>query len=1205
MAHGTNGHRIVQSATVGHLLLGTQTRPPSNAHPAPTPAPPIRTSAPAPITSTGNMLAQTEERNGSLTSTSSAGAAAIAAAAAMAPRPGGGPGRMPGGMVLPHAHQGAYSHPSYTSHVHPFHAYMQQPHAYLSCTASKDPSPQNSAVAASYYHAAQAVQMEYIKQTAAMGGASPATAFSSSSPMPSSGNGRHETLEIMGNSAKANTTGGALLTSMGEHQYLPHEHSARASMHHQNGRANHLSHMQAQQQHALYQQYQHLQLQHQQHRQQQEQIEHTYRQRVLGESAHSAHSQQQSDADVEKKSELSTGKIMIIQDRQQLENAYYNQQQKEYLARQRIKQERKARKAAAAAAAAATGAAVAVSGVRRNRPPQQNYSDQHSCTRESSRPPQHPETVRFVLPDVFPGQHDPKLKKEQRVGKLQEVVALHKTNVEDLVDGKDKENARDVSEISRVSSVSETDIGVPPRQPSSASVKAGQLCNVIIPLKGWNEGAVSSEVETQLGGLWEDPRRCCLCKMSGDDPFLGRLLLLEEKERVLWIHLNCASWSSEVVEMEGSLYHVHAAKSRSKNLKCAACHVSGATVGCNAPGCKENYHFICAVARGCAFFEDRRVYCKSHFAAGFHNKGGRLCRALSSLDLLEPAASIKIVPAVPNQPKMGAPLSATVSIDASGVRAVDGWKDGKVLRVGALTVHDLGSIVEESPFFHTPKYIFPRGYRASRIFWSAKRAHARTLWNFLITAHAKDEELRREEGMEEPGRGNGLERASSSELEAEEDIGSSEGMVEKPWFQIVAMDDPDCVYAGPELEGVYAQVLRAVKARQVGAMETLRTSSAGRMDGAHGCSDNGAAAACSSADEGSGSGVASLQRGSVPGVPKVPARPQPCVQRKVPGEGSKVLTYGLSAFDFTGLGNPTVKRFVEGLQGAAVTALHRKKNLGAERAGAGDSDGEEEAYQFCYTLPDKTAVKRALCVIEKVRRRYLTEDARCAREDNKQVYAEVAARMARANRVRIAEEVEYEVGGPGSAPEGGGKAHRKGEGGVEGNQGEGVQGGPSINADNRSISQLYRELKAVPFSQRLLVKRSRIHGWGLFAKEPIKKDTMVAEYIGEVVRACVADLREKQYEESGQGSCYLFRLDRYDIVDATMQGNMARFVNHCCDPNCYARIISVDTGEKKIIFLAKRDIAAGEEVSYNYHFSLEDEKIPCYCGASTCVGSMN
>ena len=60
-------------------------------------------------------------------------------------------------------------------------------------------------------------------------------------------------------------------------------------------------------------------------------------------------------------------------------------------------------------------------------------------------------------------------------------------------------------------------------------------------------------------------------------------------------------------------------------------------------------------------------------------------------------------------------------------------------------------------------------------------------------------------------------------------------------------------------------------------------------------------------------------------------------------------------------------------------------------------------------------------------------------------------------------------------------------------------------------------------------------------------DTMLVEYMGEVVRQCVADLREIKYEEMGVGSCYLFRAEADAIVDATRKGNLARFINHCCD----------------------------------------------------------
>lgn len=83
--------------------------------------------------------------------------------------------------------------------------------------------------------------------------------------------------------------------------------------------------------------------------------------------------------------------------------------------------------------------------------------------------------------------------------------------------------------------------------------------------------------------------------------------------------------------------------------------------------------------------------------------------------------------------------------------------------------------------------------------------------------------------------------------------------------------------------------------------------------------------------------------------------------------------------------------------------------------------------------------------------------------------------------------------------------------------------------------------------KHLRFSKSGIHDWGLFALEPIAADEMVIEYVGTVVRQSVAELREKQYERSGIGSSYLFRVDHETIIDATMVGNLARFINHSCN----------------------------------------------------------
>lgn len=140
--------------------------------------------------------------------------------------------------------------------------------------------------------------------------------------------------------------------------------------------------------------------------------------------------------------------------------------------------------------------------------------------------------------------------------------------------------------------------------------------------------------------------------------------------------------------------------------------------------------------------------------------------------------------------------------------------------------------------------------------------------------------------------------------------------------------------------------------------------------------------------------------------------------------------------------------------------------------------------------------------------------------------------------------------------------------------------------------------------KRIRFQRSKIHDWGLVALEPIEADDFVIEYVGELIRPRISDIREREYEKMGIGSSYLFRLDDGYVVDATKRGGIARFINHSCEPNCYTKIVSVE-GQKRIFIYAKRHIAAGEEITYNYKFPLEEKKIPCNCGSKRCRGSMN
>lgn len=87
--------------------------------------------------------------------------------------------------------------------------------------------------------------------------------------------------------------------------------------------------------------------------------------------------------------------------------------------------------------------------------------------------------------------------------------------------------------------------------------------------------------------------------------------------------------------------------------------------------------------------------------------------------------------------------------------------------------------------------------------------------------------------------------------------------------------------------------------------------------------------------------------------------------------------------------------------------------------------------------------------------------------------------------------------------------------------------------------------------KQLRFAKSAIHDWGLFAMEPIAADEMIIEYVGELVRPSIADVRESKYKAIGIGSSYLFRIDNESsessVIDATKCGNLARFINHCCN----------------------------------------------------------
>lgn len=86
----------------------------------------------------------------------------------------------------------------------------------------------------------------------------------------------------------------------------------------------------------------------------------------------------------------------------------------------------------------------------------------------------------------------------------------------------------------------------------------------------------------------------------------------------------------------------------------------------------------------------------------------------------------------------------------------------------------------------------------------------------------------------------------------------------------------------------------------------------------------------------------------------------------------------------------------------------------------------------------------------------------------------------------------------------------------------------------------------------------------------------------------------------------MFRIDDDRVIDATLCGGLARYINHSCNPNCVAETVEVER-DLRIIIFANRRISRGEELAYDYKFEVEDDqhKIPCLCGAPNCQQWMN
>ncbi len=136
----------------------------------------------------------------------------------------------------------------------------------------------------------------------------------------------------------------------------------------------------------------------------------------------------------------------------------------------------------------------------------------------------------------------------------------------------------------------------------------------------------------------------------------------------------------------------------------------------------------------------------------------------------------------------------------------------------------------------------------------------------------------------------------------------------------------------------------------------------------------------------------------------------------------------------------------------------------------------------------------------------------------------------------------------------------------------------------------------------VIAAQSAIHGRGVTAREAIPDGTRVIEYTGERITKTEAQRREQQRlaraRHGGDASVYVFTLNTRHDLDGRNRRNVARLINHSCDPNCRVEII-----RGRIWIIARREIPAGVELTFDYGFSLAaGRQHACRCGARRCTG---
>ena len=141
--------------------------------------------------------------------------------------------------------------------------------------------------------------------------------------------------------------------------------------------------------------------------------------------------------------------------------------------------------------------------------------------------------------------------------------------------------------------------------------------------------------------------------------------------------------------------------------------------------------------------------------------------------------------------------------------------------------------------------------------------------------------------------------------------------------------------------------------------------------------------------------------------------------------------------------------------------------------------------------------------------------------------------------------------------------------------------------------------------KRIQVRRSGVHGKGVFALQDLAEGETLIEYVGEVISWDEAQDRHP-HDPNDPNHTFYFHVNEDKVIDALHGGNSSRWINHSCDPNCDA-----DEENDRIFIKAIRNIKAGEELNYDYGLIIDEPytqklkaEYPCWCGSANCRGTL-